>query len=113
PKPPKVSRPWGADQFAANAALMQLPSEVRIAPTLPGESTIVEIYTFDRLVLLYDLAHTIHDLGLVIRFAKIGTSLDRVVDVFYVTERDGTNPTDAGRLDDVATRLRQVIEPPS
>ena len=32
-------------------------------------------------------------LGLIIRFAKIGTYLDQVVDVFYVTERDGSKPT--------------------
>jgi [protein-PII] uridylyltransferase len=111
PEPPKFRRIWGSDQIQANAALMQPPNEVRIDATLPGDSTIVEVFTVDRLGLLYDLASTIHELGLVIRFAKIGTSLDRVVDVFYVTERDGTKPTDSGRLDEIATRLRQVIEP--
>ncbi|MEX2171821.1 MAG: HD domain-containing protein [Pirellulales bacterium] len=111
PEPPKFRRIWGHDQAQANLALMQLPNEVRIDPTLPGDSTIVEVFTVDRLGLLYDLARTIHELNLVIRFAKIGTSLDRVVDVFYVTERDGTKPTDAGRLEEIATKLRQVIEP--
>lgn len=111
PEPPKFRRIWGNEQFEANVALMQLPNEVRIDPTLPGDSTIIEVFTVDRLGLLYDLARTIHDLRLVIRFAKIGTSLDRVVDVFYVTERDGTKPTDSGRLEELATRLRQVIEP--
>jgi [protein-PII] uridylyltransferase len=111
PEPPKFRRIWGQDQVDASVAFMQLPNEVRIDATLPGDSTIVEVFTVDRLGLLYDLARTIHELGLVIRFAKIGTSLDRVVDVFYVTERDGTKPTDPGRLEEVATRLRQVIEP--
>ncbi len=51
--------------------------------------TVIEVSTIDRRGLLYWLARTLHDLRLVIRFAKIGTHLDQVVDVFYVTERDG------------------------
>ena len=48
----------------------------------------VEVFTIDRRGLLYRLARGFHDLRLVIRFAKIGTRVDQVVDVFYVTERD-------------------------
>lgn len=109
--PPKFRRLWGQDQIAASAALVQIPNEVRIDPSLPGDATIIEVFAVDRLGLLYELARAIHELGLVIRFAKIGTSLDRVVDVYYVTERDGTRPTEPARLEEIATRLQQVIEP--
>jgi [protein-PII] uridylyltransferase len=52
-----------------------------------------------------------HELGLVIRFAKIATSLDQVVDVFYVAERDGTKPSASQRLTEISRRLMNVIEP--
>ena len=68
---------------------------MRIDNELSDECTVVEVFTVDRRGLLYRLARALHDLGLVIRFAKIGTYLDQVVDVFYVTERDGAEA--AGR----------------
>jgi [protein-PII] uridylyltransferase len=61
--------------------------------------------------LLYRLARALHDLGLIIRFAKIGTYLDQVVDVFYVTERDGSKPQAAERLAEIRTRLLDVVGP--
>ena len=91
-EPPTFRTVWGRDQYEANAALSNLPNEVRIDTQLSEECTIVEVFTIDRRGLLYRLARALHDLGLIIRFAKIGTYLDQVVDVFYVTERDGTKP---------------------
>ncbi len=91
-EPPTFRTVWGQDQNAANAALSNLPNEVRIDTQLSEECAIVEVFTIDRRGLLYRLARALHDLGLVIRFAKIGTYLDQVVDVFYVTERDGKKP---------------------
>jgi [protein-PII] uridylyltransferase len=61
--------------------------------------------------LLYRLARALHDAGLVIRFAKIGTYLDQVVDVFYVTERDGRKPCEEERLAEIRAVLTAVITP--
>lgn len=108
--PPKFLKIWGAEQEHSSARLANLPSEVRIDCAISPDYTIVEVFTFDRRGLLYDLARTLHDLGLVIRFAKIGTYLDQVVDVFYVTERTGAKPTDDHRLDEIRRRLRAVTE---
>jgi [protein-PII] uridylyltransferase len=71
----------------------------------------VEVFTIDRRGLLYRLARALHDAGLVIRFAKIGTYLDQVVDVFYVTERDGGKPTTEDRLAEIRASLASVIAP--
>ena len=68
---------------------------------MSGECTVVEVFTVDRRGLLYRLARALHDVGMVIHFAKIGTYLDQVVDVFYVAERDGTKPQSEERLAEI------------
>ena len=42
--------------------------------------------------------------------AKIGTFLDQVVDVFYVTEQPDRKIKDERRLDEIRTRLLAVVE---
>lgn len=111
-EPPKFRRVWGAEKAESEAALAQQPSEVRLDNELTGQWLIVEVFAVDRLGLLYDLAHALHELGLVISFAKIGTSGDRVVDVFYVCDRNGEKPTGESRLHDIRTRLEGVIKAP-
>ncbi len=110
-EPPTFRTVWGHEQHEANAALSNLPNEVRIDTQLSDECAIVEVFTIDRRGLLYRLARALHDLELIIRFAKIGTYLDQVVDVFYVTERDGTKPKSGERLSAVRSRLFEVIGP--
>jgi [protein-PII] uridylyltransferase len=110
-RPPTFPKLLGREQKEAAAALSNLPNEVRIDNELSDESTVVEVFTIDRRGLLYRLARTLHDLGLVIRFSKIGTYLDQVVDVFYVTERDGTKPGSDQRLNEIRAALTAVIAP--
>jgi [protein-PII] uridylyltransferase len=108
-EPPTFRTVWGQDQHVANASLSNLPNEVRIDTQLSDECAIVEIFTIDRRGLLYQLARALHDAELIIRFAKIGTYLDQVVDVFYVTERDGSKPQTAERLEAIRARLLEVV----
>ena len=99
-EPPTFPKILGREQKEAGAVLADLPNEVRINNELSDECAVVEVFTVDRRGLLYRLARALHDLGLVIRFSKISTYLDQVVDVFYVTERDGEKPPErraAGR----------------
>jgi [protein-PII] uridylyltransferase len=110
-KPPTFPKILGREQWAEAAALADLPNEVRINRELSDECAVVEVFTIDRRGLLYRLARTLHDLGLVIRFAKIGTYLDQVVDVFYVTERDGEKPLGDQRLEEMRAALAAVIAP--
>ncbi|MBV9945405.1 MAG: HD domain-containing protein, partial [Myxococcales bacterium] len=52
--------------------------------------TIIEVFVKDRPGLLHSLAQALHDLCLSITLSKINTEGARVVDVFYVTEADGS-----------------------
>ncbi len=108
-EPPRFPKILGREQQEAGAALSDLPNEVRIDNEISDDCTIVEVFTIDRRGLLYRLARALHDAGLVIRFAKIGTYLDQVVDVFYVTERDGHKPLAEERLAEIRAVLKAVI----
>lgn len=107
--PPNFRRFWGTENKADNT-LTSLPTEVHLDDQLSSEQLLVEVFTFDRIGLLYDLARTLHDMDLSIRHAKIGTYLDQVVDVFYITERDGAKPMSEQRLSGIKEGLMRVLE---
>ncbi|HVT26465.1 MAG TPA: [protein-PII] uridylyltransferase [Lacipirellulaceae bacterium] len=108
---PRFPKILGREQQAAGAVLTNLPNEVRINNEISGDCAVVEVFTVDHRGLLYRLARALHDAGLVIRFAKIGTYLDQVVDVFYVAERDGQKPRGDERLAQIRGSLMAVIAP--
>ncbi len=108
-EPPKFRRIWGGGPEPDTAALSTMPLEVRLNTEISVDNLIIEVFAFDRIGLLYDLARTVHEMGLSIRFAKIGTHLDQVVDVFYVTERDGSQPAGHERLHGIYERLMDVV----
>lgn len=109
-EPPKFPMVWGADKAVASIQLSALPNEVRIDTELSPDFTIVEIFTFDRMGLLYKLARKLHDLELNISHAKIATHLDQVVDVFYVSDRQREKVVDPQRLEDLRHQLLELIE---
>jgi len=109
-EPPRFRQVWGQEKSAAATQLTALPNDVRIDNEVASDFTIVEVFTFDRVGLLYSLARKLHDLKLVIAHAKIGTYLDQVVDVFYVTDRDGGRLEDAVQLEELRTQLLEVAQ---
>ncbi|HCK42586.1 MAG TPA: hypothetical protein DHW22_13250 [Planctomycetaceae bacterium] len=109
-EPPSFPQVWGQQKAEAQAQLTALPTEVRIDNRLSEEYTIIEVFTFDRVGLLYWLARKLHDLKLVIAHAKIGTYLDQVVDVFYVTDRQGNRLSEMSRLEEIRTELQELVQ---
>ncbi len=110
-QPPQFRRVWGQDKIEASRKLSPQSTEVRIDNNLSENYTIVEVFTFDRTGLLYALARKLHDIGLVIRHAKIGTYLDQVVDVFYVLAREnGQKIYDEGYLNHIKHEMYHAAE---
>jgi [protein-PII] uridylyltransferase len=89
---------------------MHEPTQVKIDNETSEGSTIIEVFAHDRQGLLYVITRTIFELGLSVSVAKIATSLDQVLDVFYVTDQSGKKLTDGARLDQIQTRLVEAIE---
>ena len=110
PKPPTFRRVWRAGEARRQAALRPLPTQVRIDNHTSERFTIFDIFAADRLGLLYTIARALFESGLSVGVAKIGTYLDQVVDVFYVTDRQGGKIEDHQRLDAIRQRLLAEIE---
>jgi len=109
-QPPKFRRVFGQERALAAVRLSQLPNLVRVDNDASDRATVVEVFTVDRSGLLYALARRLHDLELTIRHAKISTHIDQVVDVFYVTERDGRKIVDPQRIDGLQREMHLVIQ---
>ena len=73
--------------------------------------TVIEVNGRDRPGLLYDVAKTLKDLGLVISSAHISTYGERVVDVFYVKDVFGLKVTQTSKVRQIQRRLIASLEP--
>ena len=69
------------------------------------------MFAHDSPALLSRVARALHDAGLSVRSARIGTYLDQVVDAFHVTDASGGKVTDPERLAAVRTSLERAVEP--
>jgi len=74
--------------------------------------TILEIFSQDRLGLLYNISKTLFEAELNIHFAKISTKVDQVVDVFYVTDLDGQKIRDEEQIESRSRRSRKPFSLP-
>ena len=67
--------------------------------------TLIEVFTNDRIGLLYQITHTLFTLGMDIRVAKIATKADQVADVFYVLDLEGQKLLEKEKVQ----RIRDVL----
>ncbi len=65
----------------------RISTDVAFNNGVSPEFTVLEISTTDRFGVLFAMTNTLYRLGLRIHLAKITTSVDRVLDVFYVSDR--------------------------
>jgi len=107
-RPPSFRRLWRASGSTTPSAATR--TQVRADNTTSERYTILDIFTLDRTGLLYAITRSLFELGLPVARAKIGTYLDQVVDVFYVTNLGGKKIEDPGRLDEICARLLEVID---
>ena len=108
-QPPAFRRTWQVGGHRP-VRVPGVPSRVNIDNSTSSRFTIIDIFTHDRTGLLYAITRTLFELGLSVARAKIGTFLDQVVDVFYVTEQQDRKIKEERRLDEIRTRLLAVVE---
>jgi [protein-PII] uridylyltransferase len=88
----------------------QHPTRIDIDNESSDTATVIDVYTHDRVGLLYDITKTLTLLGLSIDYAKISTKVDQVADVFYVREIDGGKIFDEENLERIKSELFEAIE---
>jgi [protein-PII] uridylyltransferase len=108
---PTFRKLWHQRTSAQSAAIQHLPTRVTIDNATAEKFTIIAAFAYDKMGLLYAITRTLFELNLSVSKAKIGTHLDQVVDVFYVTDqRTGRKILDEQRLAAIRQRLMSAIE---
>jgi [protein-PII] uridylyltransferase len=88
-----------------------VPTQVLLDNASSTSHTLVEVVTRDRPGLLFTLSRTFHALGLTIGVAKINTEGTRAIDVFHVTELDGTKVESPRRMTQIREALLAGLQP--
>ncbi len=96
-----LSQPFPHDQFQ---------TEVHIDNETSATFTLIDVFAENRQGLLYVMACSIFNLGLVLHAARISTRLDQVVDVFYVTNDAGMKVDDTNVRESVRKTVRQDVD---
>jgi [protein-PII] uridylyltransferase len=84
-------------------------TEVEVDNDVSAHFTVLDVYTQDRVGVLFAITNTLFHLGLSIHLAKITTNVDQVLDVFYVTGADGRKIVDAEQLAHIRRELYQRL----
>jgi len=108
--PPKFRRVWRVASQRQWTKLAPLPTQVRTDNSTSERFTIIDVFAADRSGLLYTISRTLFEQGLSVSLAKIGTYLDQVVDVFFVTDGQGQKIKDENFLRHIQERVLEAIE---
>ena len=83
----------------------RVPTEVTVDNRSSEQFTVVDVFTQDRVGLLFAITHTLFKLGMVIHLARISTNADQALDVFYISDLEGRKVTKLETM----RRLRAVL----
>ena len=88
----------------------RVATEIMVTNEVSDEYTVVDVYTHDRVGLLYRIAQALYALKLDIHLAKISTNVDQVLDVFYVGDAQGRKLDEAAKETLRTTLLEKLAE---
>jgi len=88
----------------------RFPTVIEIDNEVSDDYTVIDIYTHDKVGLLYSISSTLTKLGLYIGIAKISTKIDQVADVFYVKDIFGQKLTSDEKMAEIEQRLFTAID---
>jgi [protein-PII] uridylyltransferase len=101
-------------RIAGRKFLRRVATEITVDNRSSEQYTVVDVFTQDRVGLLFAITHTLFKLGMVIHLARISTNADQALDVFYISDLSGGKVVEleamrrlraalVERLDDVPT----------
>ncbi|MFT5300385.1 MAG: [protein-PII] uridylyltransferase [Mariniblastus sp.] len=95
--PPRFPSVWKKEDSVA-LKLSRPEIRVKIDNETVNSATIIDVFAFDKMGLLYKLAKKIHRLGLDVTYARISTYAHQVIGVFYVTDEHGNKIRNRNQL---------------
>jgi len=100
---PKVGR------FVRDKVPKYRPTRVLFDNSVSSRYTVVDIFTYDRIGLLYDITRTLTALGANIVLSKISTKADQVADSFYLVDKGGGKISEPDRQEEIRQALLAAI----
>jgi [protein-PII] uridylyltransferase len=102
-----------ASRKLAQRPLRKAPSQILVDNESNAKYTILEVYTLDRVGLLYTITRTLFELQIRIFVAKITTKVDQVADVFYIRTYQGEKVTDPEQVEEIKNALLFWLDRPN
>ncbi|MFQ5539322.1 MAG: [protein-PII] uridylyltransferase, partial [Candidatus Binatia bacterium] len=87
----------------------KVPTVIQVDNGTSEDFTVFEVYTQDRIGVLFTITYELHQLGVSIHVAMISTNVDQVADVFYVTDEGGEKIQDKKRLETIRQALYRSL----
>jgi len=105
-EPPRFRKLWKVPQGPA-VDLQRPPIRVEIDNQTVDNASIIDVFAYNKLGLLYTISQKLFQLGLDVHFARISTYGHQVLDVFYVTDDQGNKIRQRQRLKVIRQELEE------
>ncbi len=105
---PPYRQTWATQRNREPVSVNVLPTNVVFDNETFDRFTILSLFAYDQVGLLYRIAAALSNLRVVLHFAKIDTHLDQIADVFYISDEQGRQITDLDRQDEIRQSLLAV-----
>lgn len=106
-EPPRFRKLWKVPQGPA-VDLQRPPIRVEIDNQTVDNASIIDVFAYNKLGLLYTISQKLFQLGLDVHFARISTYGHQVLDVFYVTDDQGNKIRQRQRLKVIRQELEEA-----
>jgi [protein-PII] uridylyltransferase len=97
-------------RVAGRKFVRRVATEITVDNRSSEQYTVVDVFTQDRVGLLFAITHTLFKLGMVIHLARISTNADQALDVFYISDSEGNKVEDLERMRSIKAALLEQLE---
>ncbi len=97
-------------QFMMKKAVAKASTRVSVDNDVSAYYTVIDVFTHDRLGLLYDIVKCLVARGCYVDVSKISTKVEQVVDTFYVKDIFGHKITSKEKIGEIKKALVDVID---
>ena len=95
--PPTFRSKWGREESVAQK-LARPRIEVKIDNQTVESATIIDVFAYRKIGLLYRISKRIYKIGLDVNYARISTYAQQLISVFYVTDEQGNKVRNKNQL---------------
>ncbi|MDO8520274.1 MAG: [protein-PII] uridylyltransferase [Deltaproteobacteria bacterium] len=95
--------------YLAKKPVQKALAKVIVDNDVSAYYTVIDVYTHDRLGLLFDITRTLNQLGCYVEVSKISTKVEQVTDTFYVKDIFGHKIMAPDKLKAIKSALQEVV----